>query len=75
MAQPGRTTRIPRPTPPSVPPGYTGQVLTSVSLEPLRQAALEKIQGMDDPGKMPLIIGAVIVLAVVLSPMALRFKK
>jgi hypothetical protein len=30
---------------------------------------------MDDPGKMPLIIGAVIALAVVLSPMALRFKK
>jgi len=33
------------------------------------------IQSLDDPGKMPLVIGAVIVLAVVLTPALLRFRR
>jgi hypothetical protein len=44
-------------------------------LKPLRAAALEKIQALDDPGRIPLVIGAVIVLAVVLTPALLRFRR
>jgi hypothetical protein len=55
--------------------GYVPDTLSAQSLKPLRAAALEKIQGLDDPGRMPLVIGAVIVLAVVLTPALLRFRR
>ena len=49
--------------------------LSADSLKPLRAAALEKIQSLDDSGRMPLVIGAVLVLAVVLTPALLRLRK
>ncbi len=55
--------------------GYAPDTLSVQSLKPLKAAALEKIQGLDDSGKMPLVIGAVIVLAVVLTPALLRFRR
>jgi phosphate ABC transporter phosphate-binding protein len=55
--------------------GYAPDTLSADSLKPLRAAALEKIQALDDPGRIPLVIGAVIVLAVVLTPALLRFRR
>jgi phosphate ABC transporter phosphate-binding protein len=55
--------------------GYVPDTLSAQSLKPLKAAALEKIASLDDSGKMPLVIGAVIVLAVVLTPALLRFRR
>jgi hypothetical protein len=49
--------------------------LTTSDLKPLKAAALEKIQSLDDSGRWPIVIGAVIVLAVVLTPALLRLRR
>jgi hypothetical protein len=54
---------------------YVPATLTAADLKPLKAAALEKIQSLDDSGRMPLVIGAVLVLAVVLTPALLRLRK
>jgi len=50
-------------------------VLDPQSIAPLRHAAAAEIAGLDNPGKMPLVIASAVVLAMVFAPLALRFRR